>query len=140
MWLTKAMTSSARIIDVVKIGKIQRKRLGSEERSRSDAATPGPVVVRLSAVGVLSAIPLILDPTVTGGDAPCCAAPGSTRGATFGSRLVAEEPSTMFVTFPSSHAFGAPASARAHFAKAGRMFNDTFRSEASTVTGCTKSR
>lgn len=134
------MTSIARIIDVVRIGKIQRKRLGSEERPRSDAATPDPVVVRLSAVGVVSAIPLFLNPTVAGGDAPCCAATGSTLGAKFGSRLVMGETSTMFVAFRYSRAFGAPASARAHFVKAGRMFNDTFRSEASTVTGCTESR
>ena len=99
-----------------------------------------PVVVKLSAVGVVSAVSLILSPTVAGGDATCCAATGSARGAKFGSRLAVEETSTMFVAFPSSRAFGTPASARAHFVKAGRMFNDTFRSEAPTVTGCTESR
>ena len=99
-----------------------------------------PVVVKLSAVGVVSAVSLILSPTVAGGDATCCAATGSTQKAKFSSKLAIEETSTMFVAFPSSRAFGTPASARAHFVKAGRMFNDTFRSEAPTVTGCTESR
>lgn len=58
------MTSIARIIDVVRTRKIQCKRLGSEERSGSDAATSDPVIVELFAVGVVSAIPLVLDPTV----------------------------------------------------------------------------
>ncbi len=75
---------------------------------------PDRVVVKLFAVAV------------AGGDAPCCVAIGSTPGAEFGARLELGETSTMLVAFPSRK-FGAPTSARAHFVKAGRMFNDTFR-------------
>src|ERR1700758_2433903 len=139
MWVTNAITSIARIIDVVRIGKIKRKRLGPEERPRSDAVTPDPVVVRSSAVGLLSAIPFISSPSVAGGDAPFCAGTGSTRAAKFGSRLVVAETSTIFA-FPSSRALETPASARARFVIAGIMFNDTFRLEAPRVTGCTESR
>jgi hypothetical protein len=128
MWVTKAITSIARIIDVVRIGKIQCKRFAPEERTRSAADTPDPVVVRPSAVGVMSAMPLILKPSVAGGDTLCSTATGSTRAAKFGSRLVVAETSTMFVAFPSFRTLGVAASVRAHFVKAGRMLNDTFRS------------